>query len=81
MTQDRYLHFSNIDMERADISSQCSHCGQEFTAEPKPGERVDDVLLRVRAEFEAHRARRLREWFDLGEVRLEISENTSCSLV
>lgn len=54
MTQDRYLHFSHIDMEHPNISSQCSRCGQEFSAEPKPGERVDDVLLQIRAEFEAH---------------------------
>lgn len=54
MGTDRYLHFSSIDMEQPEISSQCSRCGQEFKAEPKPGERVDDVLLRVRAEFEEH---------------------------
>jgi hypothetical protein len=53
--QDRYLHFENIDIEKPDISSRCSCCGQEFRAEPKPGERVDDVLLRIRAEFEAHK--------------------------
>jgi hypothetical protein len=54
MTQDRYLQFSNIDIQLPDISSQCSRCGQEFRAEPKPGERVDDVLLRIRVEFESH---------------------------
>lgn len=51
---DRYLHFDNIDMDKPDISSSCSRCGQTFTAEPKPGERVDDVLLRIRAEYDAH---------------------------
>jgi len=54
MTPDRFLHFSNIDMEQPDISSECSRCGQECRADPKPGERVDDVLLRIRAEFEEH---------------------------
>jgi hypothetical protein len=54
MTHDRYLQFSNIDIQLPDISSQCSRCGQEFRAEPTPGERVDDVLLRIRAEFESH---------------------------
>jgi hypothetical protein len=54
LTVDRYLHFDNIDMEKPDIKSQCSRCGQAFTAEPKPGERVDDVLLRIRAEFNSH---------------------------
>jgi hypothetical protein len=54
MTQGRYLHFSNIDMQLPDISSECSRCAKEFKAEPKPGERVDDVLLRIRADFENH---------------------------
>jgi hypothetical protein len=55
VTNERYLHFENIDMKKPDISSRCSRCGQEFPAEPKPGERVDDVLVRIRAEFEAHK--------------------------
>lgn len=54
-TQNRYLQFDNIDMEKPDISSRCSQCRQEFRAERKPGERVDDVLLRIRADFEAHK--------------------------
>jgi len=54
ITVDRYLHFENIDMANPDIASRCSHCGQTFTAELKPGERVDDVLLRIRAEFNLH---------------------------
>ena len=53
-TVERYLHFDNIDMDQPDISSRCSWCGQTFCAEPKRGERVDDVLLRIRAEFNAH---------------------------
>ena len=53
-TVERYLQFDNIDMEQPYISSRCSQCGQEFRAEPKRGERVDDVLLRIRAEFNAH---------------------------
>lgn len=55
---ERYLQFDNIDMERPDIRSRCSRCGREFRAEPKPTERVDDVLLRMRAEFEAHKCDR-----------------------
>jgi hypothetical protein len=51
---DRYLHFDNIDMRKPDVSSQCSRCGQRFEAELKPGERVDDVLLRIRAHFDSH---------------------------
>jgi hypothetical protein len=54
INSDRYLHFNNIDMGKPDISSQCNHCAQTFNAEPKPGERVDDVLLRVRAQFDSH---------------------------
>jgi len=54
ITVDRYLHFDNIDIEQPNISSQCSHCGQTFEAEPRPGERVDDVLLRIRREFNSH---------------------------
>ena len=51
---ERYLHFDNIDMDEPVISSRCSHCGSEFAASPEAGERVDDVLLRIRAEFNAH---------------------------
>ena len=41
-------------MEQPDISSRCSECGQTFNVEPKRGERVDNVLLRIRAQFNAH---------------------------
>ena len=54
ITVDRYLHFDNIDVEQPEISSQCTHCGQAFKAEPMPDERVDDVLLRIRGEFNSH---------------------------
>ena len=53
-TVDRYLHFENIDVEQPEISSQCSQCGQTFLAEPRAGERVDDVLLRIRDDFNSH---------------------------
>jgi hypothetical protein len=51
---DRYLHFENIDLQRPEIISRCSQCKREFGATPKPGERIDEVLLRIRAEYEAH---------------------------
>ena len=51
---DRYLHFDNIDMDKPVINAQCSRCKREFTATPKAGERIDDVLLRIRGEFNAH---------------------------
>jgi hypothetical protein len=61
ITVDRYLHFDNIDMEQPNISSQCSHCGQTFKAEPRAGERVDDVLLRIRYEFNSHQCQKTVE--------------------
>jgi hypothetical protein len=53
-SSDRYLHFDNIDMDEPVISARCSRCSCEFAANPKAGERVDDVLLRIRDEFNAH---------------------------
>jgi hypothetical protein len=50
----RYLHFDNIDMREPEIHARCSRCGQEFSALTKPNERVDDVLLRIRAEYDEH---------------------------
>jgi hypothetical protein len=55
---DRYLQFDNIDMDKPVISSKCSLCRREFAAYPKAGERVDDVLLRIRSEFNAHECQR-----------------------
>lgn len=52
----RFLdQFHNIDLQRPDLKARCSHCGQEFTATPKPSERVDEVVLRLRAEYDAHK--------------------------
>ena len=53
-TRERYLHFDNIDMELPDITSRCSQCGQTFKTKPEPGEGVDNALLRIRGEFNAH---------------------------
>jgi hypothetical protein len=52
-----HLYFERIDMEPPDFSSICTRCGEHFRTEPRPGERIDDVLLRMRAEFEAHQCR------------------------
>jgi hypothetical protein len=60
-TVDRYLHVENIDVEQPAVSSQCTHCGQKFKAEPRAGERVDDVLLRIRAEFNSHQCQKRLE--------------------
>jgi hypothetical protein len=59
-TQPRYLQFDNIDLGKPDISCRCSRCGQEFSAEPKPTEHIDDVLLRIRADFESHNCKASR---------------------
>ena len=61
ITVDRCLHFDNIDMEQPEISSQCSHCGQKFKAEPMTGEKVEDVLLRIRYEFNSHQCQKRLE--------------------
>lgn len=36
------------------IKGVCSACNRLFIAESKPGEQMDDVLLRMRADFDAH---------------------------
>ena len=36
------------------IKGFCSACKKLFIAEPKPGEQMDEVLVRMRAEFDAH---------------------------
>ncbi|MGB9198502.1 MAG: hypothetical protein WCB53_16395 [Terriglobales bacterium] len=36
------------------VKGVCSACSRLFVAESKPAERMDDVLLRMRADFEAH---------------------------
>ena len=51
--QKRYLQFANIETDKH-IAAWCSVCGLPFTAEPKRGDRTDDLILKVRAEFEAH---------------------------
>jgi hypothetical protein len=50
----RYLHFDNLDMSEPMISAQCSECQKQFNAVPKENERIDDLLMRIRAAYEAH---------------------------
>lgn len=54
---ERYLHFDNFDMVLPCIASRCSGCGREFTGELQPGERLEDVVNRIRKEFERHECR------------------------
>jgi hypothetical protein len=55
MTRSRYLHFDNIDLSfgRA-ITACCNACGRQFVGKPIAKERTDDVVLRVRREYDAH---------------------------
>src|SRR5579862_4919397 len=50
---ERCLQFANIETDKP-VVAWCSACGRAFMAEPKSGDRTDDLILRVRAEFEAH---------------------------
>ena len=50
----RYLHFDNLDMQQPDINANCSACGKEFRSEVKPGEHVNDVLVRIRKAYNEH---------------------------
>ena len=36
------------------FKAYCRRCKRRFVASPKVGERDDDVILRLRAEFERH---------------------------
>jgi len=51
----RYLRFGNV-MQRPDpIHASCSRCDKGFIGRYRsPNERTDEVLMRMRAEFEAH---------------------------
>lgn len=48
------LQFDNIDVQGTEISSRCRACGQEFNAEIKPGQPIDEVVQRLRDEFNRH---------------------------
>ena len=50
---DRYLQFDNINQGEP-VATRCSLCKREFVADSKSTERMDDVILRLRAAFEAH---------------------------
>jgi hypothetical protein len=50
---ERYLSFSHIENERP-VVAFCELCGKRFEAQPEAGKSVDDLILKVRAEFESH---------------------------
>ena len=53
-TLDRYLHFDNLDLQEPVISARCSECGKEFHEVPRQSEHIDELLMRIRAAYEAH---------------------------
>ncbi len=52
--QTRTFQFFEKLKEGSPIRGICSACNRLFTAESKPGERIDELLVRMRADFEAH---------------------------
>ena len=53
--KERYLQFENLDMNGGEaIRAACTDCGRQFLGKPNPSDRIDDVLMRMRADFEAH---------------------------
>ncbi len=52
---ERYLRFGNVDISGGEmVNAVCNFCGRTFIGKPNPGDRVDDVVLRMRSDFEAH---------------------------
>jgi hypothetical protein len=47
------LSFSYLEDGKA-VVAFCAACGKQFEAEPQAGRQIDDQLLTVRAEFDAH---------------------------
>ena len=50
----RILQFLDKIEQGKPIKGRCSLCNRSFIGESKPGERMDDALLRMRADFDAH---------------------------
>jgi hypothetical protein len=49
-----YPRPDNIDIDKSDIHSCCKACGREFTVTPRAGERIEEVLSRLRDEYNSH---------------------------
>jgi hypothetical protein len=50
----RYLQFSTLILGQP-VTARCSHCDRLFLEKPKHDrERTDEMLLRLRAEFDQH---------------------------
>ncbi len=49
----RELNFSKVETGKPAMA-RCSACKRVFVAKPQGNERTDDLLLKIRAEFDAH---------------------------
>jgi len=49
----RILHFENI-FPGEPVFAECSACGKKFVEKPSPGEKTHELVLRLRAAFDAH---------------------------
>ncbi|MFZ3339674.1 MAG: hypothetical protein WA609_19635 [Terriglobales bacterium] len=54
MSENRTFQFFETVEQGKPIKGACSVCSRLFIAEPKPGEQTEEVLLRMRADFDAH---------------------------
>ena len=50
----RTFQFFETMKEGIPIKGACSVCSRLFIGEPNPGEQMEEVLLRMRADFDAH---------------------------
>jgi hypothetical protein len=51
---ERALHFMVLPGTGATPSARCTICKRRFELQPRPEERADDIILRMREEFAAH---------------------------
>ena len=52
-SHERYLQFDNIEMGQK-ITARCNRCEKPFVGTPNTNERTDEVLMQMRAAYEAH---------------------------
>jgi|SRR5579864_7719978 len=51
----RYLHFNSIDLKNPYVRACCNQCGQDFSSELRSGERMEELLQRIRSQFDEHK--------------------------